>query len=132
MTAGDLEYIQKNVNQIQEFKCNLKNGLTYEDKKGAQSTVFPGWTFSEKASLTTVELGGFTDIGSYAFWKTKNLTSVKIEDAQIIKASAFSGAEKCNNLQRSYDCVFLYSKNHSSKQSSDKWIKSLLPPLWQA
>ena len=27
VTAGDLEYIQKNVNQIQEFKCNLKNGL---------------------------------------------------------------------------------------------------------
>ena len=24
VTAGDLEYIQKNVNQIQEFKCNLK------------------------------------------------------------------------------------------------------------
>ncbi|MFR3098507.1 MAG: leucine-rich repeat protein [Mediterraneibacter gnavus] len=98
VTAGDLEYIQKNVNQIQEFKCNLKNGLTYEDKKGAQSTVFPGWTFSEKASLTTVELGGFTDIGSYAFWKTKNLTSVKIEDAQIIKASAFSGAEKLTEV----------------------------------
>ncbi|MFR5321142.1 MAG: leucine-rich repeat protein [Mediterraneibacter gnavus] len=98
VTAGDLEYIQKNVNQIQEFKCNLKDGLTYEDKKGAQSTVFPGWTFSEKASLTTVELGGFTDIGSYAFWKTKNLTSVKIEDAQIIKESAFSGAEKLTEV----------------------------------
>ena len=76
----------------------MKDGLTYEDKKGAQSTVFPGWTFSEKASLTTVELGGFTDIGSYAFWKTKNLTSVKIEDAQIIKESAFSGAEKLTEV----------------------------------
>ena len=71
VTAGDLEYIQKNVNQIQEFKCNLKNGLTYEDKKGAQSTVFPGWTFSEKASLTTVELGGFTDIGSLCILEDK-------------------------------------------------------------
>ena len=48
VTAGDLEYIQKNVNQIQEFKCNLKNGLTYEDKKGAQSTVFPGMDVSQK------------------------------------------------------------------------------------
>ena len=98
VTESDMEYIENNVNQIQEFKCNLKDGLTYEDKKGAQSTAFPGWTFSEKASLTTVELGGFTDIGSYAFWKTKNLASVKIEDAQIIKESAFSGAEKLTEV----------------------------------
>ena len=40
VTAGDLEYIQKNVNQIQEFKCNLKNGLTYEDKKGRSQSYF--------------------------------------------------------------------------------------------
>ena len=98
VTESDMEYIENNVNQIQEFKCNLKDGLTYEDKKGAQSTAFPGWTFSEKASLTTVELGGFTDIGSYAFWKTTNLASVKIEDAQIIKESAFSGAEKLTEV----------------------------------
>ena len=49
VTAGDLEYIQKNVNQIQEFKCNLKNGLTYEDKKGAQSNRISGMDVLRKS-----------------------------------------------------------------------------------
>ena len=67
-------------------------------RRGRSQPYFRDGRSQKKASLTTVELGGFTDIGSYAFWKTKNLTSVKIEDAQIIKASAFSGAEKLTEV----------------------------------
>ncbi len=98
VTEADLEYIKKNVNQIETFKLNLRDGLTYVDASGADSQVFPHWIFSEKRSLTTVELGGFTEISGHAFFKAENLTSVKIDDAKIIGSSAFSGAKKLTEV----------------------------------
>ncbi len=98
VTEADLEYIKKNVNQIETFKLNLRNGLTYVDASGAESKVFPHWIFSEKRSLTTVELGGFTEISGHAFFKAENLASVKIDDAKIIGSSAFSGAKKLTEV----------------------------------
>ena len=57
-------------------------------RRGRSSNRISGMDVLRKASLTTVELGGFTDIGSYAFGRQKS-DICKIEDAQIIKASAF-------------------------------------------
>ena len=92
VAESDMRYIKSNVNQIQEFKCNLKDGLTYVKKDGKESTVFPAWTFSKKDSLTSAELGGFTEIASNAFSKAANLTSVQMNDVQKVGSSAFSGA----------------------------------------
>ena len=89
VAESDMRYIKSNVNQIQEFKCNLKDGLTYVKKDGKESTVFPAWTFSKKDSLTSAELGGFTEIASNAFSKAANLTSVQMNDVQKVGSSAF-------------------------------------------
>lgn len=88
-TEADLAYVKNNLKNIETFVLNLGENMKYQTSAGEASTVLPESAFTELQKLATVELKGFTEIGSKAFQYTHKLENVSIPDAQIIGSYAF-------------------------------------------
>lgn len=85
VTSEDLAYIKENCEALETFKLNLTEELTFDE--GA--TVLPSRAFQDMESLETVELGGFTELGSYSLAETKSLANVSIPDVVKVGPYAF-------------------------------------------
>lgn len=85
VTSEDLAYIKENCEALETFKLNLTEELTFDE--GA--TVLPSRAFEDMESLETVELGGFTELGSYSLAETKSLANVSIPDVVKVGPYAF-------------------------------------------
>ncbi len=88
VTSEDLAYIKENCEALETFKLNLTEELTFDE--GA--TVLPSNAFKNMESLETIELGGFTELGSYSLAETKSLANVFIPDVVKVGPYAFQQA----------------------------------------
>lgn len=85
VTSEDLAYIKANCKELESFKLNLSETLKFDEG----STVLPSNAFKNMESLETVELGGFTELGSYSLAETKSLANVSIPDVVKVGPYAF-------------------------------------------
>ena len=85
VTSEDLAYIKENCEALETFKLNLTEKLTFDE--GA--TVLPSRAFRNMESLETIELGGFTELGSHSLAETKSLANVSIPDVVKVGPYAF-------------------------------------------
>lgn len=100
VTSDDLKYISTkatSLTALNTLKLNIGSGLKFT-VGGQETTVFPASMFNFTSStslrsLTTVELGGFTELGDNSL-KLKNVTSISIPDVTKIGASTFQGTAK--------------------------------------
>lgn len=88
VTSEDLAYIKENCEALETFKLNLTEELTFDEGV----TVLPSRAFQDMESLETVELGGFTELGSYSLAETKSLANVSIPDVVKVGPHAFKQA----------------------------------------
>ena len=88
VTSEDLAYIKANCKELESFKLNLSETLKFDEG----STVLPSNAFKNMESLETIELGGFTELGSYSLAETKSLANVFIPDVVKVGPYAFQQA----------------------------------------
>lgn len=100
VTWDDLKYISTkatSLTALTTLKLNIGNGLKFT-VNDQETTVFPASMFNFTSStylrsLTTVELGGFTELGDNSL-KLKSLTNISIPNVTKIGANAFYGTSK--------------------------------------
>lgn len=95
-TGSYLYKNRKSFNKLTSISVNLSESLKYTE---AGTTVLPGWSFYGLPALTSIELGGFTELGEYSVaadsaYSTK-LTTVNAPDVKILGHHAFS---KCSKI----------------------------------
>lgn len=88
ITQEDLKYLKDKTTYLQTLKMNLSESLKLTDSNGMASTVIPGSAF-QNTRLETVEIGGFTEIGSMAFQRCTSLKSVSMPNMVTIGQNAF-------------------------------------------
>ena len=67
---------------MKTLKLNLNDQLTYETVKGVPSTTFPAYAFRGTVKLVSVELDGFTALGTGAFIGQNYMTSIRIPNVE--------------------------------------------------
>ena len=92
----DIVYANANLFGLKTLKLNLNDQLTYETVKGVPSTTFPAYAFRGTVKLVSVELDGFTALGTGAFIGQNYMTSIRIPNVEEIAASAF---QLCTGLK---------------------------------
>ena len=117
---------------LQTFKCNLSDTLTYEDSDGKPATDFPAWVFCYvdqnyyihgHENLRTVELNGFTEIpkrdgkNGYVFGLCFNLQKITALDAEYIGPNAFKA------------CLYLETLTIPSVRTIGGWALNNTPSL---